>query len=156
MNNVMLKGETINPALAWRMLGWLMFAQLMVAFVGRSLGPLGALIGADLSLSKAQIGMLPAALFLGQAVASIPVGFLADRIGSRILLLYLSFCLGASFMLLPFLPYFSALLFLVLIGGFGYGGMHPVSNRGIIYWFSVKHVELPWGSSKWGLQVGQL
>lgn len=154
MNNVMLKGETINPAIAWRMLGWLMFAQLMVAFVGRSLGPLGALIGADLSLSKAQIGMLPAALFLGQAVASIPVGFLADRIGSRILLLYLSFCLGASFMLLTFLPYFSALLFLVLIGGFGYGGMHPVSNRGIIYWFSVKQRGTAMGIKQMGITGG--
>jgi MFS transporter, ACS family, hexuronate transporter len=55
----------------WQMLIWLLIVQILVAFVGRGLVPLGVLIGADLSLTKAQIGMLPAGLFLGQALASI-------------------------------------------------------------------------------------
>ncbi|MCM3732698.1 hypothetical protein M3196_13580 [Fictibacillus nanhaiensis] len=40
-----------------RMLIWLLIVQIMVAFVGRGLVPLGVLIGADLSLTKAQIGI---------------------------------------------------------------------------------------------------
>ncbi|MDQ0218740.1 MFS transporter [Peribacillus cavernae] len=154
MNNGLLKEKTMNLAEPWHMLYWLMFAQLMVAFVGRSIGPLGALIGSDLSLSKAQIGLLPAAMFLGQATASIPVGFVADRIGSRILLLYLSFCLGISFMLLTFLSLFGAMLFLIFIGGLGYGGMHPVSNRGIIYWFSQKQRGTAMGLKQMGVTGG--
>ncbi|SDZ81407.1 hypothetical protein SAMN05421743_101298 [Thalassobacillus cyri] len=70
--------STLTPANKfepWRMLLWLLMAQIMVAFIGRSLGPLGVLIEEDLSLTKAQVGLLPSALFLGQAVASIPTGF---------------------------------------------------------------------------------
>ncbi|MDQ0429511.1 sugar phosphate permease [Planomicrobium stackebrandtii] len=125
----------INP---WRMLTWLLIAQIMVAFVGRSLAPLGVLIGEDLSLTKAQIGMLPAALFLGQSLVSIPAGFVADRIGSKKLLFLLSLCLGLSFILMTLTSVYALVLFMVVLGGIGYGTMHPTSNKGIIYWFSEK------------------
>ncbi|WP_347551280.1 MFS transporter [Pseudalkalibacillus hwajinpoensis] len=141
----------INP---WRMLMWLLIAQLMVAFVGRSLGPLGILIGEDLSLSKAEIGLLPSALFIGQAIASIPVGFTADFIGSKPLLLILSLCLGVSFLMMTFLSNFYFVLVLVLIGGLGYGAMHPTSNRGIIYWFSQTRRGTAMGIKQMGITFG--
>ncbi|MFB3167653.1 MFS transporter [Neobacillus sp. 179-C4.2 HS] len=97
MANLMVKNKAVHLSEPWRMLLFLLVAQLMVAFVGRSIGPLGVLIGEDLSLTKSQIGMLPAALFLGQAVASVPAGFLTDRYGSRKLLLMAAFCLGLGF-----------------------------------------------------------
>lgn len=125
----------INP---WRMLTWLLIAQIMMAFVGRSLAPLGVLIGEDLSLTKAQIGMLPAALFLGQSVISIPAGFLVDRIGSQKLLFLLSLCLGLPFILMTTTSFYWLILVLVVLGGAGYGAMHPTTNKGILYWFSEK------------------
>jgi ACS family hexuronate transporter-like MFS transporter len=125
----------VNP---WHMLGWLLAAQIMVAFIGRSLAPLGVLIGEDLSLTKAQIGMLPAALFLGQSFVSIPAGFLVDRIGSKKLLFLLSLCLGLSFILMTVTSLYGVVLILVTLGGVGYGTMHPTSNKGIIYWFAEK------------------
>lgn len=127
--------KTINP---WHMLGWLLVAQVMVAFIGRSLAPLGVLIGEDLLLTKAQIGMLPAALFLGQSIASIPAGFIVDRIGSKRLLLYLSFGLGGAFMLMAISSNYFFVLLMVAIGGVGYGTMHPTSNKGILHWFVEK------------------
>lgn len=125
----------INP---WRMLTWLLIVQIMVAFIGRSLAPLGVLIGEDLSLTKAQIGMLPAALFLGQSVVSIPAGFMVDRIGSKKLLFLLSLCLGLSFILMTVTSIYAMVLVMVTLGGVGYGTMHPTSNKGIIYWFAEK------------------
>ncbi|MCF6411588.1 MFS transporter [Pseudalkalibacillus salsuginis] len=155
MNTVELKTEQrgffVEP---WRMLLWLLIAQLMVAFVGRSLGPLGILIGEDLSLSKAEIGLLPSALFIGQAIASIPVGFMADFIGSRRLLLMLSLCLGVSFLIMTMLTNFIFVLLLVLIGGLGYGAMHPTSNRGIIYWFSQTQRGTAMGIKQMGITFG--
>lgn len=85
----------------WWMLGLLLAAQVGVALVGRSLGPLAPLTQDDLSLSKAQVGMLPAAMFLGQGLISLPAGFLVDRHGSRRLLLGLCLWLGG---LSPCLP----------------------------------------------------
>jgi MFS transporter, ACS family, hexuronate transporter len=147
-----MKRMLIEPH--WQMLIWLLIVQVLVAFVGRGLVPLGVLIGADLSLSKAQIGMLPAGLFLGQALASIPAGFLVDRVGSRRLLLVLSICLGTGFILSTFFTHFWSMLLFVVIGGLGYGAMHPVSNRGIIYWFSKTQRGTAMGIKQMGVTLG--
>jgi MFS transporter, ACS family, hexuronate transporter len=154
MANLMVKNKAVHLSEPWRMLLFLLVAQLMVAFVGRSIGPLGVLIGGDLSLTKSQIGMLPAALFLGQAVASVPAGFLTDRYGSRKLLLMAAFCLGLGFLVMMFLGQFWAVLLMVMIGGFGYGSMHPVTNRGIIYWFSLKQRGTAMGIKQMGVTAG--
>ncbi|MGH2316427.1 MFS transporter [Planococcus sp. SE5232] len=138
MNKTILHKDAVANINPWRMLTWLLIAQIMVAFVGRSLAPLGVLIGEDLSLTKAQIGMLPAALFLGQSLVSIPAGFVVDRIGSKKLLFLLSLCLGLSFILMTVTSIYAVVLFMVVLGGIGYGTMHPTSNKGIIYWFSEK------------------
>lgn len=138
MNKTITYNDTVMNINPWRMLAWLLIAQIMVALIGRSLAPLGVLIGEDLSLTKAQIGMLPAALFLGQSLVSIPAGFAVDRIGSKKLLFLLSLCLGLSFILLTITSIYAVVLFMVVLGGVGYGTMHPTSNKGIICWFTEK------------------
>ncbi|MDN4076005.1 MFS transporter [Fictibacillus terranigra] len=154
MANQTKKVKQIRIQEHWQMLIWLLFVQILVAFVGRGIVPLGVLIGNDLSLTKAQIGMLPAGLFLGQAIASIPAGFLADRLGSRRLLLALSLCLGINFMLSTFLNEFWSMLLFVVLGGLGYGAMHPVSNRGIVYWFSQVQRGTAMGIKQMGVTLG--
>ncbi|SFB29097.1 Sugar phosphate permease [Lentibacillus halodurans] len=138
----------------WRMLLWLLLAQIMVAFIGRSLGPLGVLIEEDLYLTKAQVGLLPSALFLGQALVSIPTGFFVDRFGSRPLLVVLASALGISFLLMTFQSTFVLMLLLVMIGGIGYGGMHPTSNRGIVYWFPKNKRGAAMGIKQMGITFG--
>ncbi len=154
MRTVAVSSTPANMASPWKMLLWLLMAQIMVAFIGRSLGPLGVLIEEDLSLSKAQVGLLPSALFMGQALASIPAGFITDRVGSRPLLLVLSLCLGTSFLIMTLQSAFWLVLLLVMIGGLGYGGMHPTTNRGIIYWFSQKQRGTAMGIKQMGITFG--
>ncbi|MBG9450909.1 MFS transporter [Cytobacillus firmus] len=154
MSNSLAKKEfalTENP---WRMLLFLLLAQLMVAFVGRSIGPLGVLIGEDLSLTKSQIGMLPAALFLGQAIISVPAGFLTDLAGSRKLLVLASALMGLGFLFMTLLHDFWLVLLLIVIGGIGYGSMHPITNRGIIYWFPLKQRGTAMGIKQTGITAG--
>ncbi|WP_158735748.1 MFS transporter [Alteribacillus sp. YIM 98480] len=138
----------------WRMLGWLLFTQVLVAFVGRSLAPLGVFIGDSLMLTNAQIGMLPAALFFGQFAVSIPSGMLVDRVGTRPLLLALSLCLALSFFFAALTSHFVLLLLFVVIGGLGYGAMHPTSNRGILYWFERRSRGTAMGIKQMGVTVG--
>ncbi|MCM3584957.1 MFS transporter [Mesobacillus maritimus] len=154
MTNLMVKNKPVLISEAWRMLLFLLLAQLLVAFVGRSIGPLGVLIGEDLSLNKSQIGMLPAALFLGQAFASVPAGFLTDRFGSRKLLFISAFFLGLGFLVMTFLGQFWAVLFLVMLGGIGYGSMHPITNRGIIVWFPLNQRGTAMGIKQTGVTAG--
>ncbi|MBT2686914.1 MFS transporter [Bacillus sp. ISL-47] len=154
MKHAHIKNQATFISEPWRMLISLLIAQLMVAFIGRSIGPLGVLIGEDLSLSKSQIGMLPAALFMGQAIVSVPAGYLTDRLGSRRLLLAAAFMMGIGYLFTTFLTHFGILLVLVVIGGLGYGSMHPITNRGIIYWFPQKQRGTAMGIKQMGITAG--
>ena len=154
MSNLEVKYKETIISEPWRMLLCLLMAQLLIAFVGRSIGPLGVLIGEDLSLTKSQIGMLPAALFLGQALVSVPAGFLTDRFGSRSLLILAAISLGIGFLIMTFSSHFWLVLFLVMIGGIGYGAMHPITNRGIIDWFSLKQRGTAMGIKQTGVTAG--
>ncbi|AXF55706.1 MFS transporter [Salicibibacter kimchii] len=143
--------DTINP---WHMLGWLLFAQVMIAFVGRGLSPLGIFIGEDLLLTNTQIGLLPAALFFGQFLASIPSGIMVDRLGTRPMILALTSCLGLSFLFMSLTSSFVWMLLFIIAGGLGYGAMHPASNRGIIYWFELRNRGTAMGIKQMGVTVG--
>src|SRR5699024_7633231 len=134
--------------------GWLLATQVLVAFVGRSVSPLGAVIGEDLDLTKAQIGMLPAALFLGQAFVSIPAGFLVDRMGTRRMLLLVAVVLGGGFIAMTFTSLFAIVLVSIAIAGFGYGSGHPATNRGIILWFPIEKRGTAMGIKQMGVTFG--
>lgn len=136
------------------MLGWLLVIQIVVALLGRSIGPLAPLIQEDLSLTKAQVGLLPAALFFGQTLVSIPAGLITDLLGSRRLLLGLCLWLGGCFALLSLAPAFLSVLILITLGGLGYGTMHPASGRAIQYLFSVEQRGTAMGIKGMGITIG--
>lgn len=46
------------------------------------------------------------------------------------------------------------MLVFVVIGGLGYGAMHPVSNRGIIYWFTQTQRGTAMGIKQMGVTLG--
>ena len=138
----------------YKMLIYLFIVQLLIAFVGRSIAPLGMSIGEDLHLSMSQIGMFPAALFLGQSIVSIPAGVLTDRLGSKKMICMIVFALSGSFILMSFSISFIIILLLMIIAGFAYGSSHPTTNRGIIYWFDVKSRGTAMGIKQMGVTAG--
>lgn len=138
----------------WIMLGWLLFTQIAVAFVGRSIGPLAPFIESSFTLTKTQIGFLPAALFIGQILASIPVGWYVDEVGTRKMLLILSITLGCAFLIISMVNSYFILLICLIFGGMGYGSMQPTANRGIIYWFPKKLAGTAMGIKQMGVTGG--
>src|SRR5699024_3707420 len=146
--------ETYSMSRSWKMLVWLFVIQLVIAFVGRSIAPLGLVIGEDLNLTKAQIGMFPAALFLGQAIISIPSGLLTDRIGSRYMMLLITLVLGTTFLIMSVTSSFILLLLFIVFAGFAYGSSHPTTNRGVVYWFPQRMRGTAMGLKQMGVTVG--
>lgn len=136
------------------MLFVLLLLQIVVALLGRSISPLGVLIGEDLNLTKAQIGMLPAAFFVGQSFNSIPAGLITDRVGTRKMIIGITILIGSSFILVSVTNIFIILLLLLFLGGAGYGAMHPASNRGVLYWFNKEQLGLAMGIKQTGVTVG--
>lgn len=139
---------------SWKMLGWLFAIQFLIALVARSLAPLGIIIGDELQLTKSQIGMFPAALFLGQSLISIPAGLLTDKVGSRKMILFIVLLLGCSFLIISITTSFILLLFLIAIAGFAYGASHPTTNRGILLWFSAQTRGTAMGLKQMGVTLG--
>ena len=150
----MIRKEESSKFHAWKMLTYLFLIQLSIAFVGRSIAPLGAVIGEDLGLTMFQIGLFPAALFLGQSLISIPSGFLSDKIGSKRMLGIITLTLSGSFYAMSLATSFDIILTLIIIAGFSYGASHPSTNRGVNHWFDKKSRGTAMGIKQMGVTVG--
>lgn len=149
-----MRQETNLSYKPWLMLAGLFLIQLLFAFVARSIAPLGLLIGNSFQLTMAQIGMFPAALFLGQSLISIPSGVLTDKIGSRKMIIVITFVLSGSFLLMSVTSSFIILLLLIVIAGFAYGSSHPTTNRGVMSWFTLKRRGTAMGIKQTGVTIG--
>ena len=153
-DTVLNPDHQFEPNLAWRMLGWLLLAQILVALVGRGIAPLSPFIAEDLGLTNAQVGLLPSALFAGQMLVSIPSGLLVDRMGTKKLLFIVCLMLGASYMVATLLESYVLILLCIVLGGMAYGTMHPVTNRGILYWFPQRRRGMAMGIKQMGITFG--
>lgn len=138
----------------WLVLILFLIVQIFVSFVGRSISPLAPFIALDYELSNSQIGLLPSALFLGNALTSVHSGWLTDRIGTKKMLFLVTLLLGISFMLLSIIPSFYIIIICVLLGGVAYGAFQPVSNRVIIYSFDKKKAGTAMGIKQMGVTAG--
>lgn len=149
-----MEREESSKFQAWEMLVYLFLIQLSIAFVGRSIAPLGAVIGEDLGLTMFQIGLFPAALFLGQSLISIPSGLLADKIGSKRMLVIIALTLSGSFYVISLASSFMIIFILIIVAGFSYGASHPSTNRGVNYWFDKKSRGTAMGIKQMGITLG--
>ncbi|MCD2136410.1 MFS transporter [Salinicoccus halitifaciens] len=149
-----MENVTESRLFPWKMLVFLFFIQLVIAFVARSLAPLGAVIGQDLNLTMFQIGLFPAALFLGQSLVSIPSGILTDKIGSRNMLVIISLLLSITFYLIALSSSFLMIFILIIFAGFAYGSSHPSTNKGVNSWFDLKKRGTAMGIKQMGVTMG--
>ena len=133
----------------------IVIAQLLTAFVGRSLNPFAAYIGESFALTNFQIGFLPTALFVGQFLATLPMGFITDYVATHRLMLLLMSIVGGGFLLLATIDgsYFLALLF-IMLAGLGYGGMHPVTNKMLVQLYPIEKIALPIGVKQMSITLG--
>ncbi|TDL32633.1 MFS transporter [Jeotgalibacillus sp. S-D1] len=154
MKTEVMAGEQFEAKMAWKMLGWLLIAQILVALVGRGLAPISPFIASDLKLTNAQVGLLPSALFAGQMLVSIPSGLLVDRMGTKKLLLITCLVLGTFYTAAALFNSYVLILICIIIGGMAYGTMHPVTNRGILYWFPQRRRGMAMGIKQMGITFG--
>lgn len=103
-------------------------ALMMGSYATLSLAPIAPLVKEDLDLSRAGVGLLTAAVFLGAAVASQPAGHLTDRLGAARLLILAMLGVGTAELIASQSPW----LWLFVLGIFGiglsYGCITPPTN----------------------------
>ncbi|SOC40215.1 sugar phosphate permease [Ureibacillus acetophenoni] len=133
---------------------WVIIGQLLTAFVGRSLSPLMIYIGSDLSLNKVQLGLLPTALFIGQFIGTLPIGFLVDKKSVRKVILIIMLVVGGAFFLFSWSNIFIVSFVAIMMAGIGYGGMHPSTNKAIVQMYPNAKVSLPMGLKQMSITLG--
>jgi nitrate/nitrite transporter NarK len=115
-------------------------------------GPLIPTLHSELHISNGQAGLFSTLLFLGLAVAYIPGGILADRFGSRPILLGSSFLFVSGELLLPLYPNLTWMLACRAIVGLGSGAAFVAGAR--VAASLEKHSSLGQGLYGGSVQVG--
>ena len=123
-----------------KILGLISTGHFMSHFYFLTLPPLFVFMKVDLGLSFTELGIMMSLLFAATAVAQIPVGFLVDRMGARIVLTGGLFIISVAFALvglapaagkalmglgLTFDPTYAIILVVLALGGVGHSVFHP-------------------------------
>jgi len=110
-------------------------AQFVVLLVVYSVGALAPLLRDSLHLSREQIGSLTALFFIGAIPASIPVGWLADRLGVRGCLIAVQVVSGLAVSAIPLLHTYRGFLAVMFLAGVGNGTVMVLTNKALYDWF---------------------
>ncbi len=118
----------------------LIFSGLLPLFIlahfghhvaGAMLGPLMPMIKDDLNLSYSQVGLLTAAFSVTGGIAQLPAGWLADRVGNRLMILIAISGVAAGGVLVGLSHSFVGLIIFLIITALLAGGYHPASASAI-------------------------
>lgn len=103
-------------------------ALAMGSYGTLAFAPIAPLVRVDLDLSRAQIGLLTALVFLGASIASVPAGRLTDRFGAAPVLAAAMAGVSGALVVVATSP--AALVFLaaVFAVGLAYGNVTPPTN----------------------------
>jgi predicted MFS family arabinose efflux permease len=120
----------------WTILAVLTTGQTLASFVGLCVLPLAPFVQVEFGITRAQVGVLISALYIGAMFSSLPAGWLTELVGSRALLVASQVVVAAGVLLLAWAPSFSLALVVMPVVGLGYGGINPMSTKAIIDWFA--------------------
>ncbi len=108
-----------------RILGLIGTGHFLSHFYHLALPPLFPLIKADFGLSYAALGLIITVFNIAAAAAQLPVGFLVDRIGGRMVLIGGLLLEAAAIGAVAYVSTFEALLVLAALAGLGHSVFHP-------------------------------
>ena len=123
-----------------KVLGLISTGHMLSHFYFLTLPPMFVFMMADLGLSFTKLGVMMTLLYGVTAVAQIPIGFLVDRVGARVVLTSGLFIMSSAFVLvglspamaqaltglgLPFDASFGLILFWLALAGIGHSVFHP-------------------------------
>jgi predicted MFS family arabinose efflux permease len=112
-----------------------LLAQFLSPLVAFSIGALAPLLRDALALTREQVGSLTALYYAGTALACLPAGWTADRLGIRLLLIAAQVLAGVPLLAVPLLPAAGPLRLIIFVAGLAYGTVTVVTGKAIGEWF---------------------
>jgi MFS transporter, ACS family, hexuronate transporter len=119
-----------------------------------AVAPLAPFLLDALDLSRAQLGLLLPAVYLGGVVMSIPSGWLTERLGVRVLLALGQIVAAVAVALAAASHGLVPLLALLVVGGFGFSVLNPTTGKAVLEWFPPRQRGLAMGIKQAGLTLG--
>lgn len=122
----------------------LVFLFMLINFADKAVMGLASVpIMSDLGLSHEQFGLLGSAFFLLFSLSGIVVGFLANRVGTKPLMLVMALVWAGALLLPSVAATFQALLVSRVILGAAEGPAFPVAMHCVYKWFADQRRALP-------------
>jgi MFS transporter, ACS family, D-galactonate transporter len=122
----------------------LVFLFMLINFADKAVIGLASVpIMRDLGLNHRQFGLLGSAFFLLFSVSGVAVGFLANRIGTKVLMLVMSVVWSAALLPMSVAANFGTLLASRIVLGAAEGPAFPVAVHSVYKWFGNRRRALP-------------
>jgi sugar phosphate permease len=138
----------------WVALGLVTLAHALGSFAALSVAPLAPFLVDALRLTRAQVGLLLPAAYLGGVLMSLPAGWITDRAGVRATLGGGLALIGVMVALASLVDGLGAFLACLVVAGFGFSVLNPASGKAVIDWFPPKRRGVAMGIKQTGLTLG--
>src|SRR5438132_7338824 len=119
----------------WAVLVLITLAHALGALAVLSVAPLSPFLLDALHLSRAQVGLLLPAAYLGGVLMSLPAGWLTDRVGVRASLASGLALIGVMVALASRADDLWNVLGCLVVGGFGFSVLNPATGKAVLDWF---------------------
>lgn len=140
----------------WAVLALVTLAHALGALSVLSVAPLAPLLLEAFTLTRAQVGLLVPAVYLGGVLMSLPAGWLTDRLGVRLTLALGQLLIGVMVLAGAGADRLPALLVLLVLAGFGFSVLNPASGKAVLEWFPPRGRGFAMGFKQTGLTLGGL
>ena len=139
----------------YRVLGLMTSAQAGASVMQQSIGVLAPFLIAEYALSKAALGALFTAMFLGSTCFTAFSGVLTDRIGERRMVLFSGLVMALALLAATAYANYPWLVAWMAVFGAGYAASTPAGGRAILAWFD-RDRGFAMGIRQTGVPVGGL
>jgi len=144
-----------NPGMApWVALALATLAHALGSFSALSVAPLTPFLLDALDLTRAQVGLLLPAAYLGGVAMSLPAGWLTDRVGVRGALAGGLAVIGCMVALASLADGLGRILGCLVVAGFGFSVLNPATGKAVIDWFPPRRRGVAMGVKQTGLTLG--
>jgi len=140
----------------WAVLVLITLAHALGALAVLSVAPLSPFLLDALHLSRAQVGLLLPAVYLGGVLMSLPAGWLTDRLGVRLTLGAGQAVIGILVLVAALAGSLRTLLACLVLAGFGFSVLNPSTGKAVLEWFPPRGRGLAMGIKQTGLTLGGL
>jgi sugar phosphate permease len=140
-------------AYMWAVLFASTLVQTTASFGSQAVSPLAPFLSRDLGLSKAQIGGINTAFYIGAVVVLTLAGLVSDRLGVRRMFLVGLLGCGLPLLVVAQAPGLEWIMAGALLSGIGNAIALPSTTRAIIYWFPVRVRGLAMGVKQTGVAL---